>query len=85
MRQWPGYLRDEDDSFDSTYALFHFAIPEEIEAECAVMTEKGWGINPAKRWKEAFDEMQRDPAKAKDIADRSGIGAMLEQMMSKSK
>jgi len=31
LRKLPGYIKDEDDSYDSTYALFHFSVPEEFK------------------------------------------------------
>jgi hypothetical protein len=54
MRKWPGYLRDEDDSFDTTYALFHFAIPDEIKKDIPILLDNGWGVDPPKRWQEAL-------------------------------
>lgn len=59
MRKWPGYLRDEDDSFDSTYASFHFAIPENHKEVCEAFVKNDWGVNPSKRWKKAIDELQK--------------------------
>ncbi len=37
MRQRPGYLFDDDDEFDSTYAHFHYAVPEKYQADLAIM------------------------------------------------
>jgi hypothetical protein len=31
MRQLPGYLDDADDEFDSTFALFRYALPDEYQ------------------------------------------------------
>ncbi len=58
MRRRAGYLRDEDDSYDSTYALFHFAIPEDLKATCAELVEQGWAVNSAERWAKAIEEMR---------------------------
>lgn len=33
LPQHPNYLRDEDDSFDSTYATIYFSIPKEYQEE----------------------------------------------------
>jgi hypothetical protein len=57
MTRRAGYLRDEDDSFDSTYALFHFAVPETIKPHVPSLLEKGYGVDPGKRWKEALDQL----------------------------
>ena len=53
------YLRDEDDSFDSTYALFHFAVPESVKPHVPVLLEKGYGVDPAKRWAETIEQLKR--------------------------
>lgn len=31
LRQLPTFVRDEDDDFDSTYALFYFTVPENLQ------------------------------------------------------
>lgn len=53
------YLRDEDDRYDCTYALFHFTIPEEIKADCDELMAKGWGVDPAKRWAETIEQLRK--------------------------
>jgi len=55
MTRRAGYLRDEDDSFDTTYALFHFAVPESIKHIIPLALEKGHGVDMTKRWKQVFD------------------------------
>src|SRR5262245_58021437 len=51
MTQWPGYIRDEDDSFDNTYALFHFKVPEDAKEICDKLKEIGMAVDPPERWK----------------------------------
>lgn len=53
------YLRDEDDSFDKTYALFHFAIPEEIKANCLDLIARGWAVDPPERWRQTIEELKK--------------------------
>lgn len=31
LRRLPGYVRDEDDDYDATYALFYYELPKELE------------------------------------------------------
>jgi hypothetical protein len=57
MTNRAGYLRDEDDSFESTYALFHFAVPESLKEHIPVALENGHGVDPAKRWEEAQEAL----------------------------
>lgn len=48
----PQYLRDRDDSFDSTYATFYFAPPSEwVEALAEVA---GDPVDTDKRWQDAI-------------------------------
>jgi hypothetical protein len=56
MRKYPGYLRDEDDSYDNTYALFYYAIPEAIAAHCKEIPQE-FCVDPAKRWGELIDSI----------------------------
>lgn len=51
----PGYLRDEDDDFDSTYANFYYEVP----AKFAHLIEKlPEGVDPAKRWQDTFEHLK---------------------------
>lgn len=37
LRSLPGFLFDEDDSFDNTYALFHYEVPEKYQQVLSVI------------------------------------------------
>jgi hypothetical protein len=50
LRKLPGYIKDEDDSFDSTYASFYFQAPEEFKQ----LTE---GLVAAQSPQEKFQEI----------------------------
>lgn len=59
LRKLPGYLRDEDSDYDSTYANFYFK-PEGIAGEIL----KGWQEligtdSPETKWKNLFTAMER--------------------------
>lgn len=56
LRKNQYYIRDEDDSFDSTYALFHFRFPEELKA---VLTEISEKIGPAATLKEKTEAVTK--------------------------
>lgn len=56
MRSHPNYLRDEDDSFDSTYATFYFSFPEQY---AHVLKEMESGkFNPDERWQAKLQEIE---------------------------
>ena len=53
----PNYLRDQDDTFDSTYATVYFSIPEKV---VELIKNKGIDIGdwkPDERWKEALAKL----------------------------
>ncbi|MCP5018383.1 MAG: hypothetical protein GY938_24365 [Ketobacter sp.] len=41
LRDHPGYLRDEDDEFDSTYATFYYSIPESFQGVVDALKDAG--------------------------------------------
>jgi hypothetical protein len=55
LRQLPGYVSDEDDDFDSTYANFYYAIPEQFKHLLDKIPE---GEDPAKRWQDTFAKLE---------------------------
>ena len=58
LRIWPGYIKDEDDSYDSTYALFFFEIPEQYKEVLAEAPNNEWTMLPAERWEKTLDAMK---------------------------
>lgn len=59
LRRIPGYKSDEDDSFDSTYANFHFEVPEPFKEQVLLLLNLGATTDPAQKWKNMLDAMQR--------------------------
>lgn len=60
LRAIPGYISDADDSFDNTYALFRYAVPELIAGPCKTLAASH-GIDPAKRWEEFVKSIPGGP------------------------
>jgi hypothetical protein len=58
LRKINGFIGDSDDSFDCTYALFRYAIPEEFQGPCKELGPT-FGVDPAKRWKETIESLER--------------------------
>jgi len=57
LRKLPGYLRDEDDSFDSTYANFFYAVPEAVKK---FMTEHPVESKmPAEKWRDLLTALEK--------------------------
>ena len=59
MKLHKHYLRDEDDAYDSTYALFHFSIPDDVKNDCLDLIAKGYGVDPAARWAETVEQLRK--------------------------
>lgn len=57
LRKVLGFKRDEDDTFDSTYAIFYYQIPEKYRGLFATLGQEH-GVNPSKRWKETLSRMR---------------------------
>lgn len=55
LRDLPGFVSDDDDSFDSTYANFRFDPPSEL-AELVAMLD-GQTPPPAEKWQKLFAEL----------------------------
>lgn len=62
MKEHPDFLRDKDDTFDTTYCTFYFKIPQDAaENEQVVQILKSMDIgawNPDARWRDAIDRMK---------------------------
>jgi hypothetical protein len=57
------YLRDEDNSFDSTYAIFYFRMPDEHAHIIPKLVAQV--LTPAERWKQFFAKLS-DPGCSDD-------------------
>lgn len=59
LRKLPTYVRDEDDSFDCTYANFYYTLPPEYEHLRAKLPVQG--KTAAERWQEAIEAIKKGP------------------------
>ena len=80
LRALPGYDRDKDDGFDSTYAYFYFKIPAEHRSAAAEIRAKQGVYDPIGRFQKLFADMRRgtetpDTRRAEEVAAR-----ILQQM-----
>jgi hypothetical protein len=58
MTRRAGYLRDEDDSYDSTYAIFYFAVPVAYVDMCKTAAVDGHGVDVSTRWETVMDKLR---------------------------
>lgn len=59
MTRIAGYLDNHDDSFDSTYALFRYEVPKDMREIAKTLAGQGYGVDPAKRWREALNNIDK--------------------------
>jgi len=61
LPQHPLYLRDADDSFDSTYATVYFRFPDTIPADLrgALVEVAIEPVDMSEKWREAIEEVSR--------------------------
>lgn len=71
LRRLDGFIDDQDDQFDSTFALFRYAVPEGLRAAAIAFlyehgtpmslrekTDQAIGPNPTERQKEAEEQLR---------------------------
>lgn len=56
LAQHPCYLRDEDDSFDSTYATIYFKFPDEFATHLRSLSTGDF--DPNAKWAEAIERIR---------------------------
>lgn len=57
IRALPGFVRDEDDDFDCTYADFYFKPNDDVAELVKQLGEIGAQSNPGERWQKLFADM----------------------------
>lgn len=58
MHTLPGFIEDKDDSFDSTYAVFTYEVPEDLKEAIAKAIDNGHAYDPAVAWKKLFEDLR---------------------------
>lgn len=62
LRELPGFISDEDDDFDSTYAYFHFQLPEAHKAAILEACADHPTLAPREKWAALFEALKAAPA-----------------------
>ena len=75
MHTVPGFVSDEDDDFDCTYAHFRYQVPEKFKAEIEILRDLGAGRDPRESWNNLFAKLN-DPSKKDDPE----VAAAMEKM-----
>lgn len=59
LRNHPCYTQDEDDSFDSTYALFYFKYPEKWRNDLEALSKQTSEYNPSEQWLKLLESFNK--------------------------
>ena len=76
------YKYDQDDDFDSTYADFHYEVPEACKSQVVLMKDLGAVTDPAARWQEVLDGLRSGDTSKPDVQRALAVG---EQIMGQIK
>lgn len=80
LRTLPGFKYDADDSFDCTYADFHYAVPDAFKEQVALLKDLGAVSNPGERWQALLDNLRKGN---KDDPETKRALAVGEEIMGK--
>lgn len=58
LRKLPGYVKDEDDDFDSTYASFYYSFSADLKDDLLEIQKANPTKIPSERWKQLFKQME---------------------------
>lgn len=59
LAKHPCYVKNEDDSYDCTYANVYFSFPEKFASRLKEMAEKFPDIKPSEKWKLLLAELEK--------------------------
>lgn len=74
MKKVAGYLYDEDDDFDCTYADFHYRVPEPFRGQVALLKNLGAVSNPAERWQQLLNNLHSRNDENPDVQRAIAVG-----------
>ena len=82
LRALSGYIYDDDDEFDSTYATFYFKIPEHFAGLIKTLHEIGAGREekPADAWQRVLADLSAGKKTPEVVRAIAGMTPILEQI-----
>jgi hypothetical protein len=86
LQSVPGYVKDKDDSFDSTYAYFYFEVPEEFKPMVAGLGEEQGHFDPKERFQQLLKDLtekNETPETRRALEVGEAIFAALDKGISK--
>jgi hypothetical protein len=86
MRSVPGFLSDEDEPYDTTYALFYYQVPEQYrEPMLPLAALHGRSDMPGDRWQKLMLDMIAGAPEGQEAVEkgRKILGPIIEAIMKK--
>lgn len=85
MREIAGFISDDDDSFDSTYANFRYGVPESFKELVPILLKHGAFVDVAKRWNETFEGIRLHDVSKPEVKKAFEVGgALIEEITKKA-
>ena len=81
LRARPGFKYDADDSYDETYAHFHYAIPEGWEPIISTLKDLGASNDPTKRWEEMLTKLRDGNHESPDVQRALKVGEEIAEQI----
>jgi len=74
LRKIAGFKYDADDDFDCTYADFHYAVPEAVKEQVALLRQFGAVSNPVERWQTLLSNLRDGDKSNPDVQRALAVG-----------
>jgi hypothetical protein len=88
LRQLPGYVRDEDDDFDSTYASFYFSVPEQFGYLVDKLKSMAQKETQSEKWEATLERIKNgnpdDPFMKRMLESFAPVFQSIEKHLSES-
>lgn len=85
LQSLPGFVRDADDEFDSTYATFYFKVPETLTDITSSLVAAD--ATPAQKWETLFEKLKTadpsDPQVARAMSVMAPIMTAITEAVNK--
>ena len=74
IRKIPGFKYDADDDFDSTYADWHFTVPEAFKPQVELLKDLGAVSNPSERWQSLLADLRSGDTTKPEVQRALAVG-----------
>ena len=77
LRKLPGFLYDEDDDYDCTYADFYYEPAPEHKKLIETLQELGGVSNPSERWRALLADLEKGDKEKPEVQNALKVGQQI--------